>query len=311
MIRRHEHKRAEWCLREAIRLEPNMPRLRARLGTVLAATQRPQRALQFFLRDLRDDPGNVDTLLDYGELLLELGRLPEASEKFRRVLELEPANVDAHHRLGRIALAARRYEQATLEFELVLKLDPEYPHIRLDVAESLLRRERRREARRQLQFELDRLRSVAEAPDGDEEGEEATNALPHTQAAYYRRFGELLLEAGRPRSAALVFRSAVALVGNDADLYRSLALSCFRAGDLEGGVAASRRVVRLDPDCIRSIHNLALAALDRGQLQVAGGWIGRGMASDRHDVGIRRLRMRLWFALLRRSLARLVGLAAR
>ncbi len=150
LIERGLHERAEWCLWEALRLDPSIPRLRARLGAVHAATGRARKALQFYLRDLRDDPGNIDTLLDYGEALIELGRHPEASEKFRRVLELEPANVDAHYRLGEIALATGRSEQAHLEFELVLKLDATYPQIRVALAAAMLRRGRIEGARRQL-----------------------------------------------------------------------------------------------------------------------------------------------------------------
>ena len=159
LVERRVYERAEWCLWEALRLDPALPRLRARLGAIHAATGRSRKALQLFLRDLRDDPGNVDTLLDYGEALADLGRGPEASEKFRRILELEPANVDAHFRLGDIALDSRCYEQAHLEFELVLKLDPQFPRIRAVLAEALLRRGHVRSARPHLVDELDLLRA--------------------------------------------------------------------------------------------------------------------------------------------------------
>ncbi|MEE9277554.1 MAG: tetratricopeptide repeat protein, partial [Dehalococcoidia bacterium] len=79
LMQRAAYGRAEWCLREALRLDPTIPRLRARLGAVYAATGRHRRALQMYLRDLRSDPGNIDTLLDFGELLVEMGRMPEAA----------------------------------------------------------------------------------------------------------------------------------------------------------------------------------------------------------------------------------------
>jgi hypothetical protein len=41
------------------------------------------------------------------------------------------------------------------------------------------------------------------------------------------------------------------------------------------------------------MHNLALAALQDRRLRVAWGWIRRGLQIDRHDDGLRRLRMRL------------------
>jgi len=286
LIERELFDRAGWCLKEALRLEPQVPRVRARLAAVLAATGKPQRALQMYLRDLRDDPGNIDTLLDYGDLLIDLGRLPEAAEKFRRVLELEPANVDAHERLGQIAMAAGRHEQAHLEFELVLKLDPQFPVIRLAVGEALLKRGHTKAARRCLREELDCWTQ--------EEPVESARSAEELE-----RFGGLLLEAGMPTEAAKMFQQAVDEGAESAILLRKLAVARFGAGETDRGVAASRRVLRLDPKCIASIHNLALAALQAGQLRVAAGWIARGLRVDRHDDGLRRLRMQLWLASIR------------
>ncbi len=315
LLHRGMYERAEWCLKEALRLEPNLPRLRARLAAVSASTGKPQRALQLYLRELRDDPGSIETLLEYGELLMELGRLPEAAEKFRRVLELEPANVDAHYELGQIAMASRRFEQAHLEFELVLKLDPSFPGIRAMVGEVLLCRGKVAEAREYLLQEHEQLITAL--------GETAPKAQPslpsppsssHGQSAdrtelavgndsawsisHLARVARLLLEAQEPAKAATLLEHAVAQQETP-DLLRQLALSRFLAGDRDGGTAASRRVLRLDPVCVRSMHNLALAALEQGQVRIAAGWVSRGLRVDRNDDGLRRLRMRVYLAFLR------------
>lgn len=292
LIDREEFARAAWCLKEALRMEPNLPRSAARLGSVYAALGKPQRALQLFLRDLRDDPGNIDTLLDYGELLVDLNRLPEAAEKFRRVLELEPANVDAHMRLGQIAMRSMRFEQATLEFELVLKLDPLYPRVRLHLAEALLCRGRLPDAQACLRDEFDAMQA-ADADLNDE-------AAPAWTTSELERFGALLMDAQMPSHAAQVLERA--LLDDDlsrvqrADLLRRLALVRFEMGDLDGGAQCSRRVLRLEPRCVASIHNLALAALQANRLAIASGWIRRGLEVNRHDDGLRRLRVRLWMA---------------
>jgi tetratricopeptide (TPR) repeat protein len=296
LLQRKVYDRAEWCLREALRLEPAVPRLRARLAAVAAATGRPQRALQLYLRDLRDDPGNIDTLLDYGELLIDLGRLPEAGEKFRRVLEIEPANVDAHFRLGQIAVSLRRFEQAHLEFELVFKLDPQFPRIRLALAEAMLRRGLIDAARAALQDELSQLRDADEAS---------------MSPAERSHFGALLLEADLPGPAVALFEQALSEGEENAGVLRKLALSRFRSGDRAGGVAASRRVLRIDPKCVVSMHNLALAAMDEGQYRLARAWVSRGLQVDRHDDGLRRLRVRLWIASSLGFIGRWIGRATR
>lgn len=291
LIQRGLNERAEWCLKEALRLDPEMPRLRARLAAVSAATGRPQRALQLYLQELRDDPGGIDTLLEYGDLLCELGRMPEAAEKFRRVLELEPANVDAHFGLGQIALGSRRLEQATLEFELVLKLDSQYPGVRLAMGESLLAREDQAAAKRLL---LEEFESVRRADRSVPSTADASMTPPYPRADMIR-LAELLLDAAEPSAAATLLQEAI-VEEETADLLRLLALARFRSGDRGGGAAASRRALRKDPNCLRSIHNLALAALEQRRLRIAAGWIRRGLMVNRHDSGLRRLRMRLWVA---------------
>lgn len=293
LIERQQWDRAAWCLREALRLDPSIARLRSNLAFVLASQGHRQRAVQLYLRELREDPGSVDTLLDYGELLVEMGRLSEAAEKFRRVLELEPANVDAHERLGWIASRQGRHQQAHLEFELVLKLDPDFPNIRLSLAETMIERGMVEEARRTLRDELDLWFDAAPAPD--------------LQLDPAERFAALLLRAGLAAEAARLLDRMDAIKSDSGPLLRLLALARFQSGDVDGGGAAARRVLRFQPECVRSIHNLALAALDAGQISLAAGWIHRGLRIDRHDTGLRRLRMRLYVAVARQSVRQAVA----
>ncbi len=283
LIQRELYDRAGWCLREALRLDSSLPHLRARLAVVAAASGKPQRALQLYLRDLRDDPGNVDTLLDYGELLVDLGRLPEAAEKFRRILELEPANVEAHFKLGQLGMMSQCYEQAHLEFELVLKLAPDFPRIRLAVADALLRKG-------QIETAVTYLQEQWAIVKESEPGAFPTGAL--------FRMGELMLEADQPQPAVDVFQRILNLSEESPEVLRKLALARFKSGDQAGGVAISRRVLRLEPNCIVSLHNLALAAYEDKQIPLARAWLKRGLRVDRHDEEIRRLRIRCWLAWL-------------
>jgi len=289
LLQRGLHDRAGWCFREAIRLDPNLPRVRARLGEVYAATDQPQRAVQLYLRELRDDPGSIDTLLDYGCLLAELDRPHEAAEKFRRVLELEPANVDAHYELGRLAVRTFRFEQSVFEFELVLKLDAEYPAIRLALAESLIKLNRFEEARKHLREELGQLKTQpAEQRNPDD----------------LETLGELLLAAQLPSDAAGVLELALRENTRNVETLRRLALARYQSGDRAGGAAASRRVLRLDPACVVSMHNLALSALQQKRVRVAAEWVRRGLALGKRDEGLRRLRVRIYLLWGWQSLAK-------
>lgn len=287
--------KAEWCLKEALRLSPNLPRVRAQLGRVFAATNRPHRALQMYLRELRDDPGNIEALLDYGDLLVETGRLPDAAEKFRRVLELQPAHSEAHMRLGEIAIAMQRWEEAHLEFELVLKLDPGYPDARVMLAETLLQRDRAEEARELLEAEMERFDQWRDDQGQKTETERTASADDIVDFGDVARLGRVLLQAGMPGEAARVLQAGLDLGNDSPELLRHLAVAYFQSGLSGKGTSASRRVLRQEPECVECMHNLALAALEDGRLRIASAWIRRGLQVNRNDEGLRRLRIRLWW----------------
>jgi len=200
-------------------------------------------------------------------------------------------------------------------------LDAQVPGIRQAMGESLLRRDRTDEAREFLIQECDQVLAAlkeaqvlptpeqdlvrkTESLDEDDDDKEtsqddgrASTGLP--------RLAELLLQAGEPGRAATILEHALA-EKQTADLFRQLALARFQAGQRDAGSAASRRVLRLDPTCIRSIHNLALAAWQQGRLRIAAGWVQRGLAINRHDDGLRRLRIRIWLSAVHHGWAKFV-----
>ena len=286
LLERGEFGRAEWCLREAIRVDASLPRIRTMLATVFAMTDRRHQAIQLFLRELREDPGSIDTLLDYASLLIELGRLPEAGEKLRRVLELEPANIEAHYQHGLISMQLARLEQAQISFELVSRLDPDFPGIRRNLAEALVGRGRLAEARRCLKTEYDFLVHTT--------GDDGRLLIDVASTKLLTDFGQLLLDAGLSHRASTVLRHALMSDDRDVEILRRLSLARFQSGDRDGGCAMSRRLLRFDPEFIPAIHNLALAALQQGRVREAYGWIVRGLKIDRQDEGLRRLRIRVW-----------------
>ena len=60
----------------------------------------------------------------------------------------------------------------------------------------------------------------------------------------------------------------------------------------------SRKVLRKDPNCLSSIHNLAFGALQRKRYRIASAWIKRGLRISQGDEGLRRIRLRLWLSRL-------------
>ena len=276
LLQRGQHERAIWCLREAASLDPHLPRVHARLAESYWSMGRLERARQLYLRELREVPGDLNTLLDLGCLLKETGRLPEAGEKFRQVLELDPVNVEAHFYLGELARLQHRPSEAFNEYELVMSLSPSFPDVRRRLAGLLMDSGRMDTARGLLREEYEALLCKEEAD------EVALDDL-----------GQLLLDADNPRRAVRVFTRLTEAFPDRPRYLHSLAVSCFRTGDRRRGVECCKKILRLDRRFIPAMHNLALAYLEDGQWRRAGYWVRQALAVDPEDEGARRLRLHL------------------
>ena len=279
--------RAAWCAREAMKLDQDVQGGRIRLASALIAKGEGQQASQLLLRELRQDPGNVQALLLHADLLVETGRHQEAMMKLHRILELEPANVQAHVRAGAIAMEDQRWEESFIAWGLVRRLDPSHPTASLYLAKTLLAMGRNETARPILQERLDRM--------GDSESRESKLEM-----------ATLLLQAGEP-AMAVPLLDELAKDRSDTEQLRLLAVALFASDQRDEGAAVSRRVLRLQPDCIASMHNLALAAFSSNRYKSAWGWVQKGLKVDANDEELRRLRSRLIWKSIRSFFERLIG----
>lgn len=283
---RGEHERAASALREAVQLDPAMTGVYARLANVYAALGRRDRARRLYLRELRQNPGDIETLLDLGVLLVQMKRPAEAAEKFRRVLEIESDNADAHYEIGVLALAEGRLDDARRSLRLVLRLDPDDLRARRRLAEVHERSGRRREAQAIL---VEQARTIEEFP-----AESGLNDRAE--------LGRMLLEVDRPLEAATVLEAVAAERDDDPAIWRALSVALLRSGRRADGVRAARRERRLAPDSVPAMHNIAMALLIEGRLDRAAVWIRRALRAAPEDAGLQRLRRRLRWARAARIL---------
>ncbi|MBX3362665.1 MAG: tetratricopeptide repeat protein [Phycisphaeraceae bacterium] len=258
--------------------------MEARLAEAYAATGRHERARQLFLRELRRDPGDIETLLDLGSLLVEMNRLPDAGEKFRRVLEIQPDHAEAHFRLGDLAELMGNAAEAMVHFDIVLRLNDGYPGVRRRLASLMLDRGDdgdADDARRMLEAEFTAAGPGGPAP-ADGEDDVSREA-----------FGTLLLDAGLPNQASEIFRLSTVRSPLAARSWHLLGVARMEAGELDEGMEHARRALRLDPSLVAPMHNLAMAHLQLGNFRRARYWVRQALRSEPDDSALRRLRLRL------------------
>lgn len=298
LLDRREFERAIWCLREASRLDPVVPGIQARLAEAYAALGRPERARQLFLLELRQNPGDTDTLLDLAELLASMNRLPEAQDKAGRVLELEPDHVGAHLMLGRLADQVGDPRRALRHLEVVLRLDAALPRARTAIAHILLR-ERDPSSLDRVRVLLGEELALLE-PAGEEFEDVDLSALGHA-----------LLAVGWAHRAMDVFRRLTERDPRNAAAFHDLSVSCFEADRSAQGIEAALMALKIEPRLVAPMHNLAVAYFKTGRLTRASYWVRRALSIDSEDHGLRRLRAVLLIHRLGDSVARVFSTLTR
>ncbi|HML76025.1 MAG TPA: tetratricopeptide repeat protein [Anaerohalosphaeraceae bacterium] len=112
LFSRGNYVRAIWCWEKTAELEPTHPQIHYRIAQACWADGQINKAKDYFLRELRRNPGHIDVLADYGVFLLEQGHISQAAEKFRWILELRPEFAQAMFYLGEICRLEENLDEA-------------------------------------------------------------------------------------------------------------------------------------------------------------------------------------------------------
>jgi tetratricopeptide (TPR) repeat protein len=79
-----------------------------------------------FDRGLELEPGDARIYLPHSQLLLTLGRLPEATVAARKSVELDPLSAQAWHQLGRCLAASSEFAEARKALTRAIEISPQH-----------------------------------------------------------------------------------------------------------------------------------------------------------------------------------------
>ncbi len=289
-----QYDRAIDCWQQTLRLDPAHPQANARIADAYWYKGDLPAACRYYQAELDLYGDDADTHVDYGELLMTMGRLDEAGKQFRAAVEIDPRHAGAQYRLGELALRRGQLNAAQRRFQEVLRLEPKYPGAHAKLGQIMLRRNRHARAARHFLAELKRC--------GDD-----TQTL--------NELGQLLLEAHQVEHANAVLRRLVALEPHDAHAQHNLAVSYFLMNKLDEGIRHCRRAIKAKPDYPLALYNLSLAHYRKGEHERARRYVTKALAlaPEHRDVQAlsRRLGMRTFWQrardLLRHYLSRRRG----
>lgn len=271
--------KAIWCWQQSLKHDPQYPYAYGNMARAYWHKSQPQRAYTMFVQQLRQEPGDIETLLDMGNLLMDLSRHAEAGEKFRRVLELDPTVAQAHLHLGELALMSGHLDAAQASLEMAGRIDSDLGGVHLCLAQVAMARKKPLVAESEAEAELQR---------------------PERSPHHSLDLAKLLIELRRPQPVIdlltpLIDNAAYELVEDkrisSALLYRGVAYLIL--GQTEEGISDCLAAIRHDKHQTLAMYNLALAYHQTGRARRARYWLGRAGKIRPHDMQLHRLKWRI------------------
>jgi tetratricopeptide (TPR) repeat protein len=277
--------KAIYCWQKTLDLDEDHPEVHVRIAEAQWSKGQLEQARRHYLIGLRHNPGAMQTLLDLGDLLLEMGLFNEAGEKFRRAMEQAPDNPSGYFCHGNWLMKCERDDEAIVDFKKVLKLDPTYPGAHLRLAQLFHRKGSASHARRHLRGEV----------------------MLHPEDPHILMdLASLLLDNGDSRAAMACLKRLVKLQPDNNAAWQNLAVTQFAQQRFADGIESCQEALRCEPTNLVTLFNLALAHEHRGEYERALVYVRRGLANGPGDVSLQRLEFRLRALKLRAKLRSIV-----
>jgi len=287
----------DYC--EALKWQPDNPKLHSDLGQVYLELDRVEEAEKQFQKALDYDYKNLRALKGLGSLLQEKGDSARAMYLYLRYLELEPKDSLILHNLGAIFHNMGNYDQALEYYDRALKEDPDDLLILKNQALTLIANRRPSEAKEILlraatldseDDTIDRmLASIFEGENNDEKALEYYRSAiekdphdpeTHLQLAFLFTAREELGEAAEHAEQA----GKLFIEGSDSEgaalAYWQLGWVYYLSKKFEESLTASTQSLRLNPNQGAVYFNLGLVLLHLGR---------EAEARKRYEDGIQNL----------------------
>ncbi len=285
--------RAIYCWQRVLELEPDYVGVNRRIAQGYRSQGKTDQAREYFLCELRDDPGNTELLFELADLALESGDTATAAAKCAQILELDPSHIGSLFALGNIWLRRGHPGRALACFKRVEELtedDVPLPGFNRRVGETLIALGRFSEAR-------DRL---VKAADQDPEGIEVRMML-----------GRCLLTMDKLDSASDAFRRVLALDAGNAPAHHLLAVCLLRSERPDSALEHCLCALRFQPDHVAAMATAIRSYLELARWREARSMLRRASRIEPNHAELQRIGKTLWRYRLAHLRDRVVALFRR
>lgn len=274
---RGEYARAVWCWEQTGRIDNSHPQINYRIAQAYWVAGNMKLARVHFIEELRLNPGDMDTVLEFGVFLLANGEIENAKEKFVRVLEMEPENALAMLYRGDIELDNNNIPAAENWYERAGHADPSLPGPSYRLGQIAMRKGNRKAVVMHFKNEL------LHNPD---------------DADILLSIGSKLMEIGHIDDATDCFLSIVDNDPGNGKAFSMIGKALLKRDEPEPEGAAQffEHALSLGYTDTKMIEDLAGLYLVNGEPVLAAKILAKGFAAGHHNAKLRLLQIRVKFA---------------
>jgi TolB-like protein/Flp pilus assembly protein TadD len=125
---------AQEAAERALALDSQLAEAHTALANVLRDRLDFTKATKEYLTALEHNPGSVETLNQYAQMLLRIGRLEEGLKQERAAVALDPLAPNPRYMMGMILGCLHRYDEAIAAEKVVVALSPNFAYARFHLA---------------------------------------------------------------------------------------------------------------------------------------------------------------------------------
>ncbi len=221
------YEKALWCWDKCAELDPKHPQIHYRLAQVCWVSGNGVRARSEFLTELRQNPIDLDVILDFGLFLLESGDLEAAKEKFIRILEFDENFALAKFYLAEVYFIQSNVSAANQWYQRAMESDRHLVGARFRLAQLCLQNN-------ELLAGIELLRQELEL------GVDDNDVLSS--------IGWLFVEMGDQPDASVCFLQILDRDDSNEDAFFGLGVSMALNAEYEGASECFNHAIQLDPD---------------------------------------------------------------
>ena len=207
-----------------------------------------QKARSLAPKLLAQFPHDVVLLYLNGVLEHDAGNLQDARRHLEEAVKADPSAAAPRYTLGQVLGQLNDPKSAREQLQRALELGGTEPEIHLELGKVLRALGEQQEAAEQIKLYQQELRV------------HQTRAIAVSKVAQ----GDKALAGGDAHRAAGLYREALDITSDDAQLYYKLAVALDELGDLSGETTALERAVQINPDLAVAHNQLGFLASQKG-----------------------------------------------